>query len=174
MATGRPVRIARAAGLETDRAAETGERRVNVAGSQRALRVTVVYLVVLVALFAAFVLYDRSAPGGTASPSTNGIYVFTGLFVVFAFGGAIFTLHPAPRALEVGPDRVTVVGRWGGRRVLPPLGSLSTRVVRRYPPGLLSGTPVEQIELWGRDVPLRTYLVEDGLFRGANATEDPR
>jgi hypothetical protein len=188
MATSRPVRIARTASPEAhgvapttgpepsrpDRPAATTERRTNVAGSQRVVRVTLVYLVVLVALFAAFILYDRSVPGGTSSPAGNGVFVFTGIFVAFALGGVILTLHPAPRAVEVAPDHVTVVGRWGGRRVLPPLESLSTRVVRRYPSGFLSDAPVEQLELWGRDAPLRTYLVEDQLFRGARVTEAPR
>jgi len=47
-------------------------------------------------------------------------------------------------------------------------------VVRRYPSGWLSDTPVEQVELWGSDVPLRTYLVEDGLFRESTRTDRGR
>jgi len=174
MMTSRPVRIPRPAPPRTESAESANERRANVAGSQRAIRVTVVYLGVLAALYLAFVLYDRSVPGGTSSPAGNGEFLFTGIFVAFAVFGAIFTLHPAPRAIVVSSDHLTVVGRWGGRRVLPPLESLSTRVVRRYPSGFLSGAPVEQVELWGRGATLHTYLVEDGLFRGTNATEGPR
>ena len=191
MATSRPVRIARTSrraeaapsgpepsgGARSTVVADEGsavDRRKNVGGSQRVLRVMVFYLVVLVALYVGFLLYDRTAPGGGASPESNGVLLFTGLFVAFAAGGAIFTVHPAPRAVEVAADRVTVVGRWGVRRVLPPLDSLSTRVVRRYPSGWLSDTPVEQVELWGSDVPLRTYLVEDGLFREATRTDRGR
>lgn len=185
MATSRPVRIPRTVPIvegppEVARVADvpspasqwaSTERRSNVAGSQRATRVTLVYLVVLVALYAAFLVYDRTAPGGTASPATNGIFVFTGIFIAFALVGAVLTLHPAPRAVEVAADHVTVIGRWGRRQVLPPLGSLSTRVVRRYPTGFLSNAPVEQVEVWGRGAPLRTYLAEEGLFRGAMIPE---
>jgi len=174
MATSRPVRIARPPLAEDGAARSTTDLRVNVAGSQRVVRVTLVYLIVLVALFAAFILYDRSVPGGTASPTANGISLFAGIFVLFAIVGSVLTLHPAPRAVEVTVDHVTVFGRWGGRRILPPLGSLSTRVVRRYPSGFLADTAVEQVELWGREAPLRTYLVEDGLFRGATTSEAPR
>jgi hypothetical protein len=130
--------------------------------------VTGLYLLALAALFAGFVLYDRSGPGGGLSPSANGLWLLTVIFTAFAAVGAAFTLHPAPRAVEVAPDRCTVVGRWGRRRTLPPLDALSTRVVRRYPAGALAGTPVEQVELWGSGVPLRTYLAEADLFRGAS------
>jgi hypothetical protein len=152
----------------------SAERRQNVGGSQRVVRVTLVYLVALVALYTGFMLYDRTAPGGSSSPVSNGVFLFTGIFLVFALAGSLFTLHPAPRAVVVTSEHVTVVGRFGVRRVLPPLGSLSTRVVRRYPAGWLSDLPVEQVELWGAGAPLRTYLVEEGLFRGANLTDRGR
>jgi len=173
MATSRPVRIARTP-LTDDAPRAPTDLRVNVAGSQRVVRVTLVYLIVLVALFAAFLLYDRSVPGGTSSPTGNGVSVFAGIFILFAVVGTVLTLHPAPRAVEVSAEHVTVFGRWGGRRILPPLDALSTRVVRRYPSGFLSDAAVEQVELWGRDAPLRTYLVEDGIFRGSMTTESPR
>ena len=190
MATSRPVRIARsphpvgpsspatAPGAVEAPAAPlpvaAADRRENAGGSQRVVRVTTLYLVVLIALYAGFVLYDRSTPGGTASPESNGVLLFTGIFVAFALGGAFFTLHPAPRAVEVTPDHLTIVGRWGGRRVLPPLETLSSRAVRRYAAGWLSDAAVEQVELWGADAPLRTYLVEDGLFRGTRLTDRGR
>jgi len=166
MATSRPVRIARTPLPEAGAPRVPTDLRANVAGSQRVVRVTLVYLIVLVALFLAFLLYDRSVPGGTASPAGNGEWVFAGIFVLFAIAGSVLTLHPAPRAVEVTPDHLTVFGRWGGHRILPPIGSLSTRVVRRYPSGFLCDAPVEQVELWGRGAPLRTYLVEEGVFRG--------
>jgi hypothetical protein len=67
----------------------------------------------------------------------------------------------------VGADHVTVVGRWGRRQRLPRLEELSVSVVRRYPAGWLAGDPVELVELWGEDVPARSYLVEADLFAGA-------
>ena len=152
----------------------TPARRPNVAGSQRAVRLTTLYVVVLAALYAGFLLYDRTAPGGTSPATENGVLLFTGMFVAFAVGGAIYTLHPAPRAVEVSADHVTVVGWWGRRRRLPRIGLLSVSVVRRYPAGWLAAGPVELIELWGEGVPNRSYLVEPELFAGANSSPRER
>jgi hypothetical protein len=148
--------------------------RPNSGGSQRAVRVTVLYLVVLAALYVGFVLYDRTAPGGGASPEANGVLLFTAIFAVFGVVGVVVTLTPAPRGIEVAGDRVVVVGRWGGRRTLPALEHLSFRVVRRYPAGALSATAVELIEIWARGVPMRSYLVEADLLAGATASEPGR
>jgi len=145
----------------------TRTRRPNVGGSQRAIRLATLYVVTLAVLYAGFVLYDRSAPGGTAPAAGNGVLLFTAVFVAFAAAGAVYTLHPAPRAVEVEADHVTVVGRWGRRRRLPRLELLSVSVVRRYPAGWLAGTPVELIALWGEDVPSCSYLVDPELFAGA-------
>jgi len=142
-------------------------RRRNGAGSKRALRLAALYVVVLAVLYLGFLLYDRTAPGGTSPAAGNGVLLFTGMFVAFALVGALYTLHPAPRAIEVYSDHVTVVGRWGRRHRLPRLGLLSVSVVRRYPAGWLASGPVELIELWGEDVPNRSYLVAPELFAGA-------
>ena len=190
MASNRPVRIARNAGdspphatpirvpvharAESTAEREPAERRTNVGGSQRAVRVTAAYLIALVALYVGFLVYDRSAPGGNSSPASNGILVLTGIFAAFAVAGAVFTLHPSPRAIEVARDRVTVVGRWGRRRDLPPLEKLTVRVARRYRAGLLSSAPAEQVEVWAPDLPMRTYLVETDLFAGAKVPDAAR
>jgi hypothetical protein len=150
------------------------EKRVNRGGSQRAVRISVLFVATLAVLYAAFLLYDRTAPGGTSSPEGNGILLFTGIFVVFAVGGAVYSLTPALRAVEVDPDGVTVIGRWGRRRRLPRLDLLSVGVVRRYPEGWLSDRPVELIELSGEDVRRRSYLVEPGVFEGARSAHGPR
>jgi hypothetical protein len=144
------------------------EVRPNVGGFQRAVRLTMVFVVALTLLYAGFVLYDRTVPGGTSSVTGNGILVFTGVFLLFAAGGTLYSLTPAPRSLEVYPDRVTVVGRWGRRRTLPPLEQLYVIVVRRYPAGLLSSNPVELVEVSGADTPRRSYLADASLFDGAN------
>ncbi len=137
-------------------------------GFQRAFRLTVIFVVALAGLYAGFVLYDRTVPGGTSSATENGILVLTGLFVVFLVGGAFYTLTPAPRSIEVRTDGVTVVGRWGRRRVLPPLERLNVVVVRRYRAGWLSQREVELIELSGPGIARRSYVVEANLFAGAN------
>ena len=149
-------------------------RRPNVGGSQRAVRLAALFVGTLAALYAAFVLYDRTAPGGTAPAAGNGVLEFTIIFVVFAVAGALYALTPAPRAVEVERDRVTVVGRWGRRRSLPPLELLSVSVVRRYPAGILAAHPVELVEVSGEDVPRRSYLVDAKLFAGARTSAGHR
>jgi len=144
------------------------ELRRNVGGSTRAVRLAAFYVGVLTAFYVGFVLYDRTAPGGTSSITTNGILLFTGLFILLAAAGALYALNPAPRSVEVTDKHVTVVGRWGRRRELPPLSMLSFSVVQRYPAGWLAPTPVELIELWGENVPNRSYVVDPELFQGAN------
>lgn len=140
---------------------------MNENGSRRVLRITVVYVVVLAALYAAFVVYDRAAPGGSSSPTENGILLLTVLFAAFCAVGVLYTLTPAPRSIEVRDSGVVVVGRWGRRRTLPPIGELSVRVVRRYPVGWLNDEAVELVEVWGPTLPVRGYLVDAGLFAGA-------
>ena len=190
MATSRPVRIPRASPRPPPPLPSSGPARVkppptqtarlpsewrpNRGGTQRAVRVTLLYLLVLGALYVGFVLYDRTAPGGTSSAAANGVLLFTALFAVFALAGSLYTLTPAPRGFEVARDGVTVVGRWGRRRSLPPLEELSFRVVRHYLPSLLADTTVDLIELWGRGVPVRGYLVDEELITGAIPSERGR
>jgi len=187
MASSRPIRIARpdrpASATPVSETAHPAEPvppsgpegprevRANIGGAQRALRVTLVFVIVLAAMYLGFALYDRSAPGGSASPESNGLLLFTGVFAAIAVTGIVYSLTPAPRRVEVGPSGLTVVGRWGRRRYLPPLERLSVRVVRRYPAGLVSKVTVELVEVWGSGTPVRTYLVEEGLFSGATPVE---
>jgi len=182
VATSHPVRIVRsrplpsadaAPGSEPEVPADGGpskpppERRVNHGGSQRALRVATIYVVLLLAMYLAFALYDRTSLGGSSSAAENGLIVLTALFALFAVVGAVYSLTPAPRAVDVAPDHVTIVGRWGRLRRLPPLANLSLRVVRRYSAGFLSSRRVELVEVWGEDIPIRSLLIEVGLFEGA-------
>ena len=150
-------------------AAEPGpkDHRPNGAGSQRAFRVAALFVVALAALYAAFVLYDRAAPGGSPSAEGSAVLLLSVIFVVFAVGGVLFAVTPAPRSVEVAPDRVVVIGRWGRSVVLPRLDLLKSRVVRRYPASWLASSDVELVELWSEGIPPRNYLVESGLFAGS-------
>ena len=143
------------------------ERRENTGGSQRVVRLTVLFVVVLASMYAGFLLYDRTAPGGTSPAADNGVLLFSGVFALFAVVGVVYTLTAAPRAVVIGSDRVTVVGRWGRRRKFPPIDRMVVRVVRRYPEGFLAVVPVELVEVSGEDAPVRSYLVSAGLFDGA-------
>jgi hypothetical protein len=171
----RPIRIPRPASrgtaapgsiVQPGEAAPLGpvrERRVNRGGTQRAVRLTIVYLVCLAALYLAFAVLDRTVPGGTSSPAGNGFDTFSVLAVLLAVGGTVVSLHPAPRWVEVSPLSTVVVGRWGRRHTYPPPDRLETRAVRRYPAGLLSTVPVVSVELSGGPSPLATFLLEEGI-----------
>lgn len=139
------------------------ERRTNRAGTQRAVRLTVLYLACLALLYTGFVLIDRTVPGGSSSPAGNGLDTFSALAAILAVGGSLLSLHPAPRSVEVSAEATVVVGRWGRRHTYPPLDRIDAREVRRYPAGLLSSAPVVSVELSGGPSPLGTFLVEDGL-----------
>lgn len=131
------------------------------------VRLTVIFLVLLVALYAGFLSYALASPWGGSSAVGNGLLLFTGIFVVFAAVGALYTLTAAPRGVEVRGDRITVVGRWGNRRSYPSLERLNVRVVRSYRPGILSNRVVELVEVAGEDAPTRSFVAEADLFRGS-------
>lgn len=168
MASPRAVRIPRSAPPRPVRVvAETGgsvERRPNVGGSQRAVRLTLSYLIALAVLYLVLVEYGRSAPGGTSPGAQDTLLLFGGIAVALGAVGAGFSLTPAPRAVEVSPYHVVVVGRWGRRTKWPPLGETTVRVVRSYRAGPLSSTPVESVEMWATGRRPKVYLLEQGLL----------
>jgi hypothetical protein len=173
VASPRAVRIPRSVSEPAPRAEEaaarapvreTIERRPNTAGTQRAVRVALVYLLALALLFLGLVLYDRSAPGGRTPGAEGTLLLFAGVAALVGALGAVVSLSPAPRAVEVTPEHVVVVGRWGRRTVWPRRGEITVRVVRRYPAGGLTPRTVESVEVWSTGRPPKSYLVEEGLF----------
>lgn len=138
--------------------------KLNRAGTQRVVRMTVVYLVVLAGLYAGFAGYARSSPGGTSAGAQAALIEITILAIVLALAGTILTLTPAPRAVGPLPDGFVVVGRWGGRTEYTPLRDVTVRRVRRYSAGLLSGEDVDSIEVFGTRQRRRSYLIEAGLL----------
>jgi len=142
----------------------SGLRSPNRAGTQRAVRLMLLYLVVLALLYLAFVLYDRSAPGGTSPGAQGGLIDFSVVALVLAAVGALLCLAPAPRAVERSSTSLIVVDRWGRRIEWTPLYEITVRTVRRYSVGLLSDAPVESVEVSGPGRRPRSYLVEAGLI----------
>ncbi len=138
--------------------------RPNSAGSQRALRLTLLYLLALGALYLVFALYEETMPYGSGTGAGNGLLLFSGLAAVLAVVGPYVTLSPAPRRIEIRSSSVVVVGRWGGRTEWAPWSEVSQRIVRRYPAGFLSGEPVQSIEITISGRSPRTYLVGTDLF----------
>jgi len=129
------------------------------------MRLALIYLACLGALYVGFLLLERSSPGGAGNPQDNGLYAFTLLAAVLAAGGATISLHPAPRSIETTPTATVVTGRWGRRHVYPPPGQLGIREIRRYPAGVLSSSPLRLVELSGGPSAPATFLLEDDLVR---------
>ena len=140
------------------------DRRHNQAASERAFRLAMIYLGALAVLYVAFVLLDRSSPGGTSATAEEGLLYFTAIAAALGVGGALVALSPAPRALEVHSDSLVVIEWWGRRRTFPSLDELRVSVVRRYRPGFLSSRPVEAVEIGEVGGVRRTYQLEEGLI----------
>jgi len=139
-------------------------RRSNLAGTQRVVRLSAVYLIVLAALYTAFSLYSRSSPAGSTAGAQAALLEFGLVALALAVAGTLLTLTPAPRAIEAIPEGFVVVGRWGQRTEWSPLDQVIVRLVRRYPPGLLSEEAVDSVEVSGGRVRRRSYLVQEGLL----------
>lgn len=177
MASPRPVRIPRPSAPGTARAVRTVtvprgppsgpvETRVNRAGTRRAARLTFLFLVGVSAVYFASYLYDRGSPGGSSPGVETDLFVFGLVALALGFAGAVVSLGAAPRSVELTPDSIVVVGRWGGRTAWTPRSAVQVRVLRRYLPGVLASEPVESVELAGMGR-RRTYLVEAGAFETA-------
>jgi hypothetical protein len=135
------------------------------------MRTTLLFLVVLALLYGAFVLYDRSAPGGTSPGAQGELATFSGIALLIAVVGALLSLGPAPRAVEWTSGSLVVVGRWGRRTEWAPIDEVTVRSVRTYPAGFLSSAPVDSVEVSIRGRRLRSYLVESGLLPERTAGE---
>ncbi|MGP8077910.1 MAG: hypothetical protein ACLQD8_02865 [Thermoplasmata archaeon] len=138
----------------------------NRAATQRARRLTALYVVILAALYAGFALLARGSAGGPPSGTTQDLELFGLVALVFALAGAILTLLSAPAALELSPTATVVVSPLGSRRTFRTGPGHSVRIVRKFPAGILSSEPVESVEIasgGGR----RTYLVDAGILSPA-------
>jgi hypothetical protein len=165
MSAPRPVRIARGPARPREAAAvSVTDRRANEAGTQRAFRFAILYLVALVALDAVLVGLDRSSAEAGSPGVESGLQLFVGIAIVLAVGSVVYALSPAPRYVEVRTDGVVVVGRWGGRYGFPSLDRLDVKVVHHYPAGFLSSKPVDLVQVVDRTGRRRTFQVETGLF----------
>ena len=177
MSTSRPVRIPRSrthtvarvpvgAPMPSTRtvAERPVERRRNVAGFQRALRLALVYLSGIALIYALFVGYTLTVPITQGAGAGTDLLFFGIVALAFAIAGTLLALHSVPRAIELSSTAIVVLGRWGVRTEWTPRGELELRVVRRFPAGLLSSEPVTSVELSLPGRPPRTYLVTEGLI----------
>jgi hypothetical protein len=154
---------AAAAGAESS-ATGAVDRRRNQAATERAYRLTTIFVGTLVGLYVLFVVLDRLAPGGSSSAVETGLLSFSGIAAAIGVVGALVAISPAPRAIEVRPDALVVIEWWGHRRSFPPVGQLQMSVLRRYPASFLSSRPVEAVEVGTRASGRKVYQFEAGLL----------
>lgn len=174
MSSGRAVRIPRS-GPPSPGAPAPGPvlRKVNGAGTQRAFRLSILYVVVLGVLYAVLASLEETGPGAGSSGAATDLIVITVLAIGLAVGGVVFALSQAPRAVEFEPNATVVVGRWGRRRPFPALASLAVREVRQYPAGLLSSAPVVAVELRGERGRPTTMMLEKGILEPPTGSRPP-
>ncbi|MCI4357023.1 MAG: hypothetical protein L3K18_07785 [Thermoplasmata archaeon] len=180
MASPRPVRIARkpAEGLprkatDPDEAGRRfwdadigahGDFEPNHAGSGRAYRLYVMFGTALVFIFILFAALAATSPApGVAHNST----VYAWLLIVTLFLGAVgafVTILRAPKGATFSTEGVVITDRLGRRRRWPAPPTLSTRIVHRYPGGLLGFEATELVELSDNAGHSAQYLVGRGFF----------
>lgn len=142
------------------------DRRANRGGTQRALRLTLLFWLALGGLYGGFLV--TALEGSAQGLGIGALGVFSGVALALGVGGGVLTLSPAPRAVELSAEAIVVVGRWGTRTEWAPRDSVGVRIVRRYAAGWLSSEPLESVELVG--IGRRsTYLVEAGTVPEAIA-----
>ncbi|MGA8542569.1 MAG: hypothetical protein WB947_03385 [Thermoplasmata archaeon] len=142
----------------------TVDRRRNQAATERAYRLAAIYLGTLLALYAIFVVLDRTGPGGSSAAVETGLISFTAIAAAIGAAGALIAITPAPRAIELRPASFVVVEWWGHRRTFPPIDELQVTVLRRFPASFLSSRPVESVELGSRATGRKIYQFEAGIL----------
>jgi len=180
MASPRPVRIARKSagdtprrGVDPDEAGRKfwdsdvgarGDFEANHAGSGRAYRLYIMFGVALIFIFLLFAALAATSPApGVAHNAT--VYAWL-LVVTLLLGalGAYITILRAPRGAAFTTEGIVITDRLGRRRRWPPPPALTTRIVHRYPGGLLGLEATELVELSDSAGHSAQYLVGRGFF----------
>jgi hypothetical protein len=180
MASPRPVRIARKPAEATVRRVvdpdEAGRRfwdaqvgahgdfEPNRAGSGRAYRLYVMFGIALILIFVLFAALAATSPSPGVAHNTS-VYAWL-LVVTLVLGalGAFITILRAPRGAAFTTEGVVITDRLGRRRRWPPPPALHTKIVHRYPGGLLGLEATELVELSDDAGHSAQYLVGRGFF----------
>ncbi|MCI4350183.1 MAG: hypothetical protein L3K15_01535 [Thermoplasmata archaeon] len=174
MSTSRAVRITRTPMAEAAAASSAAPRIVpfvpNRTGTQRGTRLFLVFVVLALAVYAAFVALAASSPTAGVRTDSAVYGALTVLALVIAGIGFLVTLGRAPRAAAWRDDRLVVRERTGGLRRFRRDG-LRVAVVYRYVPGFLSTEPAELVTVSDADGRHRNYLVGRGFFEPVAAPD---
>lgn len=144
--------------------AGVGARRVeNRAATARARRITLLFVVVLAALYLAFALLSRSSAAGGSPGAATDLALFGVVALAVALAGALLTLLSAPAAVEITPTATVVQSVFRARYAFPHGPGYSVRIVRRFPAGPMSPEPIEVVEIGAGPV-RRTYWLDAGTL----------
>ena len=160
MAAPRPVRIPRAG----SRPAAADDFRANSAGETRAIRLFVLFLVLLGAIFLTFVALAIASPSPGVRSNLDGWAALSIVALALVVGGWVITLGRTPRAVARRDSEVVVRERLGRLRhfALDDVGR--ARVAYRNPASFLGPEPTEVVEIVSREGGRRTYLLGEDLL----------
>ncbi|MCI4353399.1 MAG: hypothetical protein L3K14_08500 [Thermoplasmata archaeon] len=153
-----------AASEPADRAPSTppsGRRVSNSAGSSRAFRTFLLFVVALGAIYGVFLAYSATSSVTGGSPSVAGI--LTGSVVVALVVGWWVTLGQTPTVAWLERGELVVRERTGRLRRFP-RDDLRIHVLRTNGGGFLGPTPTEFVEVATIGGARRTYLVGIHFF----------
>ncbi|HLN50894.1 MAG TPA: hypothetical protein VK455_02405 [Thermoplasmata archaeon] len=139
------------------------ERKENRSGTQRAVRVSLLFVLAIAVLYGGFVLLAGSASDRTGPGVWQQIELFGLIAIAVSVGGTLLTLGSAPRAIETDANGTVVVGRFGRHRRYAAGVPISVRLVQKHPAGFLSPTAIDVVEVTAG--PQRaTYFLEEGML----------
>jgi hypothetical protein len=134
------------------------------------MRIYLLYLVALVALYAFFLELDVHSTAAGTSINESGVLGFTLVAIALAIVGAWMTLGQAPRGALIGPNEIIVTERWGRQVGFPPADEIKIRLVRRHSRGLLSPQPTATVLVMTQAGARRTYVIDESMLPGDPTT----
>ena len=149
---------------ESDPPAQTwpvGRRVPNSAGTSRASRTFIFFLVALAAIYAVFLSYAVTSSTTGAGSAVEGILTVS--VVVALAVGWVVTLGQTPTMAWVEYGELVVRERTGRMRRFP-MDNLRVHVLRSNGSGFLGPSPTEYVEVAASGAPGRTYLVAAHFF----------
>jgi hypothetical protein len=139
------------------------ERRENRAATVRAMRLSIIYVFGVAAVYLLLAGLARLSSAGTSAGGSADLLAFGVVALVIALAGIVVALGQVPRAVLLGEEETIVVGRFGRQYVFPGRHRLQLTVHQRFPAGLLSPTALESVEIGG-GTSRRSFVLEEGLL----------
>ena len=139
------------------------ELRPNRAATRRAIRLSVLYVAAVGAIYAGLVALADAGPVGGSPGVVGELLLAGGIAAAIVVVGIVVNLGAVPRAVELRAGSTVVVGRFGRRYRFPPSTELRATVLARIPSGLLAASALETVEIAGGST-RRSFLLEEHLL----------